>query len=75
MLPENYDRVELERELQELRTLISNFQNIIPLIARENPPPVPVQGMLSYSDGSSDWGPGAAEGVYRYTGAAWVLVG
>ena len=34
----------------------------------------PRKGDLRYADGTS-WNPGSGEGVYRYSGSAWVSLG
>jgi len=76
MLPEKYERVEVERELAELSDRVEVFKTFIPLNPLANSPVDPRQGYIAYSDGSVDWsGGGASEGLYRYTGSAWVLIG
>lgn len=37
-------------------------------------PPKPRKGMRRYADGTS-WNPGSGEGLYRYNGTVWVLLG
>lgn len=67
MLPENYDRVELERELQELRSKIEDMKVLLTFTPQRNPVADPKIGMIMYSDGEvSSFNGHAGRGLYRY---------
>ena len=76
VLAEEYDRVALEEEFRELQQKIDDLKTQLFLIPLVNPPVDVKRGTLAYSDGTVQWdSSAAAEGLYRYTGSAWVKVG
>ena len=78
VLPEEYDRVAIEEELRDLQQKIDDLKTQNFMIPNTNPPIATNtdKGLLAYSDGPVNWdGSAASEGLYRYTGGAWVKIG
>ena len=59
-----------DRELQEWAARGLTELRLVPLHVEPYRPRV---GSLVYADGT-DWDPGSGEGVYVYTGSAWVAL-
>ena len=76
-LPEEYDRVALEEELRDLQQKIDDMKTLLRFIPLSNPPIVTNKdkGLVAYSDGTVTWVGSGSEGLYRYTGSAWVKIG
>ena len=76
ILAEEYDRVALEEEFRELQQKIDDLKTQMFMIPLANKPIDPLRGTLAFSDGTVQWdSSAAAEGLYRYTGSAWVKIG
>ena len=76
ILAEEYDRVALEEEFRELQQKIDDLKTQMFMIPIRNPPTDVKRGTLAFSDGTVQWdSSAAAEGLYRYTGSAWVKIG
>ena len=61
----------LDRDMQEwARRGVEQLQFVV----LDAAPAKPRKGLLVYADGST-WNPGSGQGLYRYTGSAWVFVG
>tara|TARA_B100001093_G_scaffold513198_1_gene584614 strand:+ start:542 stop:778 length:237 start_codon:yes stop_codon:yes gene_type:complete len=75
-LPGTYDQYALEQELRVLQQKIDDLKSEIFMNPLANKPIDPQKGTLAFSDGTVNWdGSAAAEGLYRYTGSAWVKIG
>lgn len=67
MLPEFYDRVEIERELQELRQRLDDMKTLLTFIPVASPVAEPQIGMIMYADGEENTFNGhRGRGLYRY---------
>lgn len=63
----------LSNELEKISTVISALTQGH-LDVSYSAPSKPRKGDIRYADGTS-WNPGSGQGIYRYTGSAWVFVG
>lgn len=76
ILAEEYDRIALEEEFRDLQQKIDDLKTQMFMIPLVNPPTDIKRGTLAFSDGTVQWdSSAAAEGLYRYTGSAWIKIG
>ena len=78
-LPLEYDRALMEEELRKIRQEFDTLKSIKQWVPLTNSPAAPLDGMVAYADGTTEWvsGSGNVAGLHRYNLAttAWVLVG
>lgn len=75
-LPLNKDSIFtwLEKELEKISEAMRSQQDFVLLRSLAVEPKKRRKGMIVYADGVS-WNPGSGEGVYRFNGASWILLG
>jgi hypothetical protein len=56
-------------KLQDLESLV----NYLEIEEVHYEPEAAVEGMMVYADGT-DWDPGSGQGLYRWSGTAWVKI-
>ena len=64
----------VQQELQNIARAFVDPADFIQLKVTTVAPKKPRRGMYVHADGTN-WNPGSGEGLYRYTGSAWVFVG
>ena len=72
-----YDAATLLSRIQRLQDQVVQLSTVVPFIPLSEAPRSPSQGWVAFSNGIGsieDFGD-AGEGLYRYTGSAWVRIG
>jgi hypothetical protein len=62
--------------LARLEERVGQLSTVVPLIPLSTAPQGATRGWVAYSDGTgSGFDASSGEGVYRYSGSAWVFLG
>jgi len=72
-----YDAASILQQIRQLESRVAQLATITPFIPLPVAPSSPSKGWVALSDGTASiesFG-GSGEGLYRYTGSAWVFVG
>ena len=72
MLPNNYDLIDLQREIDNLQNQLDSLRSYIYFIPQAAPPTAPKEGWVASSDGTGGGfnGSGGA-GLYEFISGVW----